>query len=564
MSSDLFAAFSSTEDTSRDVSALKDSQWRSGPVAASQRTDFLGHKGLVVDDDDDFGDFEDASAPTGIHPTQSPGSLGPDVVAASQTVRKKPLPFSSPSPKQDGPQIGRHPFADHMDVLFSADDDNDDYDAGVDEMTDLATNPQAAMEYSKRIIAQQQAEREAREKTQTLLNTRDMAIRSSQSSHQSSLPERKNRVEPARAPKDPNVLFDADNLSDSEDDFGDFEAVETGPAFQTDSATSHISTADLLSLDEVQADLAGNVPGHQDRQLPDSVQSFRQQPRTKDTVLHQPDLDSFSNDAWDDFEESLPTTDRPAIKSQTTFDLASSSAASTSTITKAPVEHDLPPTNIPPPSILLSLFPSLFAQANEALFTPLAKASTSDRLVLMSHPASQKFLSSYLAANVVLGHIIAGRKLRWKRDHYLAQGMRIGPAAGGGKGGMKLAGVDKSEVAKEDREVLDMVRLWKAQLGRLRSALTALNAAKPPGGHAKLPAIPEIAETLPVRVLKASAGGITAPHACALCGLRREERVAKVDVDVDDSFGEWWVGSMSMHLTCKNVWQKHEGLLRSR
>jgi len=129
---------------------------------------------------------------------------------------------------------------------------------------------------------------------------------------------------------------------------------------------------------------------------------------------------------------------------------------------------------------------------------------------------------------------------------------------------MKLAGVDRSETAKEDREVLDALRLWKAQIGRLRSAVAAASSITP-DGESRLPAVPEISEqTVPVRSVKAVEGGVTAPHACALCGLRREERVARVDVEVDDSFGEWWVEGMSMHLLCRKFWEEHRGKLRSR
>lgn len=128
---------------------------------------------------------------------------------------------------------------------------------------------------------------------------------------------------------------------------------------------------------------------------------------------------------------------------------------------------------------------------------------------------------------------------------------------------MKLAGVDKAEVAKEDREVLDVVRSWKAQVGKLRSAVAGANAAAH-DGKGKLPAVPEIGETMPIKMLKPAEGGLTAAHACALCGLKREERVAKVDESVEDSFGEWWVEGMSMHTSCRNLWDEQKKSLRSR
>ena len=125
---------------------------------------------------------------------------------------------------------------------------------------------------------------------------------------------------------------------------------------------------------------------------------------------------------------------------------------------------------------------------------------------------------------------------------------------------MKLTGVDKSEAAKEDREVLDAVRQWRSVVGKLRSAVSGANVKT----TTKLPPIPEISEQMPVKVLKITEGGIVASHACALCGLRREERVSKVDEGVDDSFGEWWVQGMNMHLLCKNFWDSHSEQMRSR
>jgi hypothetical protein len=33
---------------------------------------------------------------------------------------------------------------------------------------------------------------------------------------------------------------------------------------------------------------------------------------------------------------------------------------------------------------------------------------------------------------------------------------------------------------------------------------------------------------------------------------------------VEDSFGEWWVQGMGMHLLCKNFWEEHREVMRSR
>ncbi|EMD00633.1 hypothetical protein BAUCODRAFT_177187 [Baudoinia panamericana UAMH 10762] len=268
------------------------------------------------------------------------------------------------------------------------------------------------------------------------------------------------------------------------------------------------------------------------------------------------------DEEWDDFEDSTspknaaPAPHLPSISTHTTPAHPSKPLGPPNSQTSSP------PTNIPPPSLLLSIFPSLLASAQETLFDPLTRLHVTQRHTLLTHPATLKFLRAYLHQAIVLGHIIAGRKLRWKRDQHLSQSMRMGPSGGGG--GMKLAGVDRSEVAKEEREVLDVVRLWRDQVGKLRTAVAGVGAVTTLSDEGKLRAVPEVAEQMPIRTLKASEGGLTAPHACALCGLRREERVSKVDVDVEDSFGEWWLDGPQMHLVCRDFWEEYKGRLKSR
>ncbi|KAK6400700.1 hypothetical protein LTR95_019276, partial [Oleoguttula sp. CCFEE 5521] len=118
------------------------------------------------------------------------------------------------------------------------------------------------------------------------------------------------------------------------------------------------------------------------------------------------------------------------------------------------------------------------------------------------------------------------------------------------------------ELAKEEREVLDVLRLWNAQARRLRSAVTAVNASA--SGNGKLPAVPEIAEAMPIKTLKSAEGGFTAALTCALCGLKREERVTKLDEGIEDSFGEWWVNGAGMHVTCWRFWEEMKGKLKER
>jgi hypothetical protein len=216
-----------------------------------------------------------------------------------------------------------------------------------------------------------------------------------------------------------------------------------------------------------------------------------------------------------------------------------------------------PPTNVPPPSVLLTLFPHIFDLSQATLFKAIAKQPFSLKNRIMSDPSTIEFLRSYLLIATVAARIIAGRKLRWKRDNFLSQAMKIGPAAAGSKGGMKLIGIDKAEIAREDREAVDVMRIWKEQLGRLKSAIAIANSSMP-NVSAHL-AIPDINDSMYV---KTQEGALTAPKPCTICGLKREERINRVDLQVEDSFGEWWVEHWG-HRACRNFWLEHESKLKN-
>ena len=215
-----------------------------------------------------------------------------------------------------------------------------------------------------------------------------------------------------------------------------------------------------------------------------------------------------------------------------------------------------PPSNIPPPSILLLLIETIFQSLRkdikeilsptEASFLPLGQ-SRIDQLEL--------HLSMVRAAT----RIIAGRKLRWKRDTHLSQSMKIGPAHSGKAGGMKLAGVDRTESLREDREVAEALGIWRKQLGGIRAAITMANTEM---GQNVL-VIPDISENMHVRGAKLEDGALAAPKSCFLCGLKRDERLEKIDVDVEDSFGEWWTEHWG-HNDCRVFWERHEGSLEQR
>jgi hypothetical protein len=221
-----------------------------------------------------------------------------------------------------------------------------------------------------------------------------------------------------------------------------------------------------------------------------------------------------------------------------------------------------PPTNVPPPSILLSVFGPLLELPNNALFKPMATAATtgSVRSRILADPATAAFLRGYLALATVAGRVLAGRRQRWQRDRFLAQGMSISAAPAVGKGGgMKLAGVDKAETAREEREAADLVAAWRSLVGRLRAAVSGVNSALQPGQQ-HLPRIPELVDRPSVQTAKQVP---TAPKACVICGLKRDERVKGVDFEVEDSFGEWWIEHWG-HRLCRNFWVEHEVQLRQR
>ncbi|KAI4954512.1 hypothetical protein J4E91_002225 [Alternaria rosae] len=332
-------------------------------------------------------------------------------------------------------------------------------------------------------------------------------------SHPQPLEQTWNRAPIVKAKKsaDPSVLFDAEDDIDDGDDFGDFEGE--------------------------QETTTNKKPGT----------SFGAVAKPKQPVS--PTAVAQEDDGWDEFDDweaSIPSKapSKPeAVKSTSNAEMNITPAPILSPTTADPQAGELPPTNVPPPGVLLSLFPSLFAEAQEKLFKPMAAQPLPMRNKLLAEPATIAYLRGYLILGNVAAHIIAGRKLRWKRDQHLSQGMRIGPASSRATSGMKLTGIDRGENMKEEREVSDVVRSWKEQVGRLRHVVSGANQIK----AGTLDRGPDLQETMPVKTLKQSEGGIPARQPCMLCGLKREERVTAADMATDDSFGEWWIDQVNMH-----------------
>lgn len=168
-----------------------------------------------------------------------------------------------------------------------------------------------------------------------------------------------------------------------------------------------------------------------------------------------------------------------------------------------------------------------------------------------SQPQSGKTI---LQTHKVACYLITGRSLRWKRDSILSQNTRIGPAAPGGKtGGMKLTAIDKSESLKEEREVVDVVQAWERHAHFFNSTLHQAGLRRP---------LMTLSERLSARPIK-GVGVLTSQYPCALCGLKRDDRVSEASINVNDSFGEFWIEHWG-HRDCKDFWNKNQALLPHR
>jgi hypothetical protein len=375
-----------------------------------------------------------------------------------------------------------------------------------------------------------------------------------------------------------DILFDADEYDEfadadvlgswgdvEEDDFGDFETSSSRkpvvnasvpqpkppPVVQKNTqprpAAILPAAVDLLAFDD---------PPETKAEFSRAVEKPLSTPNPPPTTIS-------NDDTWDDFETLAP----PPTEQTPQISLPTHILGDLTTQPSTPTQ--LPPTNIPPPSILLTLFPPLLTSLSKSFLLPLTTLTPTQKSSFLSTPQAKSFLSSYITLTHVLAHIIAGRKSRWKRDKHLAQSMRIGPASskGSGGGGMKLAGLDKSEVAREDAQLHLVLSTWREQVGRLKSAVAVAfpAAAAQRGGAPTTPTtVPELSSTLTVRVAKQSEGPTTSLHSCALCGLKRDERVAKVDVAIQDSFGEFWLQNSNMHTACLRFWDLFKGRLMSR
>lgn len=567
---------------------------------ASQLPPAAASSNPLGDDDDDWGGFETAApAEPGGLPAPKPFNVAP-VTSPVPALSDPFASLSSPNPTPTPP---------------------------ITNKPNLPRPPQNIQDQDPPIRG-----RPARAPTMDLISNSLLdldfpsEVSSEAPSSQQDVPPQRSQKRPAQKPKDPNILFDADDIEEEDeegddDEFGAFETVDSWNSPATGAAqpakpTAQPQSVDLLSMDdpppapEPSTSTASkrpsslltdtnitSAPPHpaaippspfkQRNPYPDlAVSTVREEDRkqTTDSPTASPAT------PWPEFDDDGPAN-MPTKEGWTPFsDFASGErrkpaqapapkvakvdepdnwdwdAIYTPDATSQPPpplssrddydDKEPPPTNIPPPSVLMTILPELFSLANSSLLKPTAGHSTAARKKLFSDPSTIAFLRAYLLIATVAARILAGRKLRWNRDKFLAQGMAISAA---GAKGMKLTGVDKAEAGREDREAADVVAAWKEQVGRIRAAVAGANGAIADKGGLPLK-VPEIGESMRVNTAKVAP---KAPRQCVVCGLKREERVAKVDFEVEDSFGEWWVEHWG-HRACRNFWKEHEARLRQR
>ena len=440
---------------------------------------------ILVQDDDEFGDFEDPNSqlleeavdlplPAPV-PSKLPQNLLPDLENSGSDLISSPYPQAPKSPSFQE----RNPFSD------------------------LAISTKPA--------------REPAEKGATPITAWP------------------SYVQPKAAPY---MDFPIDFLAE-ESDWGEFIDA-SAPGSASANKARHYSTSEALGSDtQVPTNSLPSISFSQIGERDINAVSHSSSVMPDDLLLNSP-----NGHLQGKATKALPL---PVRKAQSTTLAAVQSPMQSGTV---------PPSNIPPPSVLLALFPSLFQTLpNEikALFLDPEDASESRNYVDHTRMNGMKMC---LSVATVAARIIGGRALRWKRDTHLSQSMRVGPAHAGRVGGMKLTGLDKTEMLRENREVLEVVRVWKQQVGKVRSAVTSANSQLV-GSTFKVPAL---SENLPVRTAKAIEGAISTSNSCVLCGLKREERLDKVDVAVEDSFGEWWTEHWG-HRECRFFWEEYKGSL---
>ncbi|KAJ5468318.1 hypothetical protein N7475_006070 [Penicillium sp. IBT 31633x] len=258
-------------------------------------------------------------------------------------------------------------------------------------------------------------------------------------------------------------------------------------------------------------------------------------------------VSTWDDDAFDDWGDFA---DGPSVKTAPEPTPTPNPAPRSFVSPTAAPAATVRPTNIPPPSVLLELFLEVFESLQkEAILAKSQLRSSSPNNVATTALNIHNALQS-------AARVIAGRRLRWKRDTFLSQSMRIGPARSGKAGGMKLNSVNKQENIKEEQDAVDVVTTWRERAAVFNIVLQA-------AGQRPIPTVPD-PSSLKVITARADQGALKASHPCALCSLKRDERVLRVDEqNVQDSFGEWWTEHWG-HTACRQFWETNRHLLGQR
>lgn len=308
-------------------------------------------------------------------------------------------------------------------------------------------------------------------------------------------------------------------VSDSDDEWYDFETIHTS-SMPADQLHGHENVPATSSINQTWPSSS----------LPQTKQAKRPFSAPHDARKEASRSDTLEEEPWDDFEnsegENRVASNNPA-NSSSTLDVMQQ------VLNTEPRSR---PINVPPPAVLLAWLPKVFS-----------KLATQSRRPDADLGCGIAAVQAYRAS----ARVIAGRAARWKRDTILAQSMRIGAA--GRSGGMKLATLDKGESRKEDQAAEDVIASWARYSHILNAAIARAKAQRPPMALS-LKLMARIANGLDV---------VSAAHVCATCGLRRNERVIGIDVNVSDTFGEFWIEHWG-HKDCFDTWYAFNELLDQR
>ncbi|KIV89395.1 hypothetical protein PV10_08959 [Exophiala mesophila] len=317
-------------------------------------------------------------------------------------------------------------------------------------------------------------------------------------------------------------------VTTEEEDWGEFENV------QAQAESSQLSGADIQgarkAIQRDQRSLTVNPA-----QVGASCGSSNNLETTYNAT--QKDYDESADD-WDVFEDGTPSAASaiaPGVSSSIKGigEQESTQAQATHQRTARPSNTERP-TNIPPPVMLLQMLCSTFDHIHS--------------IHMNGSESKETVACRILTAVRVANRIIAGRTHRWKRDTILAQNMRIGQA--GKSGGMKLATVNKGESVREQREVAELTSQWSKYTHEFQSVIAQAHKS---ANRLKLNAAP----TLHV------ISGQDRSKQCALCGLKRSERITDVDVDMQDLFDEFWIEHWG-HQDCSEIWYTYKHVLDQR